>query len=109
LNKVVIFVCFFAHKKYSRRLINLRLSRSDYFNEVFNFSWPASFNPLEAYGRVIQPMTNIIKSCKYTCREVVCIFIGGRLTYPLLLQKTRPPAANQIGFNLIQSNMYLNH
>lgn len=31
------------------------------------------------------------------------------LTYPLLLQKTRPPAANQIGFNLIQSNMDLNH
>jgi len=43
---VVIFV--FAHKKYSRRLIKLRLSpwsHLDYFNDVFNnFSRTASFN-----------------------------------------------------------------
>jgi len=38
----------FGHKKYSRRLINLRLSHwshLEYFNDVFNdFSRPASFN-----------------------------------------------------------------
>jgi len=33
----------------------------DYFNDVFNnFSGPASFNPLEAYGRVIQ-LSDFIK------------------------------------------------
>jgi len=46
---------FFAHKKFSRRLINLRLSHCshlDYFNDVFNnFSRPASI-PQEAYGLV---------------------------------------------------------
>ena len=57
----------FAHKKYSRRLINLRLSHCshlDYFNDVFNkFSRGTSFNPLEAYGGVIQLsdlITNIL-------------------------------------------------
>jgi len=42
----------------SESLVNLRLSHCshlDYFNIVFtNFSGPASFNPLEAYGGVIQ-------------------------------------------------------
>jgi len=57
LNKVVIFfyLIFFAYKKYSFRLINLRLSHYshlDYFTHIFNnFSGPASFNPLEAIWR----------------------------------------------------------
>ena len=64
MNKVVIFV-FLAHKKYSRRLINLRLSHGshlDYFNDVFtNFSGPASFDPIEAYGGVSQ-LSDLIKN-----------------------------------------------
>ena len=56
---------FFAHKKYSRRLINLRLSHwshLDYINDVFNnFSGPASFSPLEAYGGVRQ-LSDLIKN-----------------------------------------------
>ncbi len=38
LNKVIIFVMF-AHKKYSRSFIKLRMNHSchmDYFNDVFN-------------------------------------------------------------------------
>jgi len=43
----------------SCHLLNLRLSHYshlDYFkfNDVFNFSGPASFDPLEVYGGVIQ-------------------------------------------------------
>jgi len=44
---------FFAHKKYSRRLINLRLgycSHSDYFNDVFRAFGTASFDLSWAYG-----------------------------------------------------------
>jgi len=50
LNKVVIFVCFFAHKKYSHRFIPLRLnhcSQMDYFNDVFT-----TFLGLESGGCV---------------------------------------------------------
>jgi len=32
----------------------------DYFNGVFNFSGPASFNSLEAYGGVVQ-LSDLIK------------------------------------------------
>jgi len=32
----------------------------DYFNDVFNFSGPANFNSLEAYGGVVQ-LSNLIK------------------------------------------------
>ena len=43
-----LFLFVFAHKKYSRRFINLRLSHCshlDYINDVFNtFSGPASYN-----------------------------------------------------------------
>jgi len=52
----LLFLCFFAHKKYSRRLMNLRLSHCshlDYFNDVFNnFSGPTSFNhlPMEEWS-----------------------------------------------------------
>ena len=43
-----LFLFVFAHKKYSRRFINLRLSNwshLDYINNVFNtFSVPASYS-----------------------------------------------------------------
>ena len=55
----------FLHKMYSRRFINLRLSHCshlDYINDVFNnFSGPASYNVLEAYGEVIQ-LSDLIKN-----------------------------------------------
>ena len=60
-----LFLFVFAHKKYSRRLINLRsshCSQLDYINDVFNaFSGPASYNALEAYGGVIQ-LSDLIKN-----------------------------------------------
>ena len=60
-----LFLFVFAHKKYSRRLIYLRLSHwshLDYINDVFNtFSGPASYNVLEAYGGVRQ-LSDLIKN-----------------------------------------------
>ena len=51
-----LFLFVFAHKKYSRRLIYLRLSHwshMDYINDLFNnFSGPASFGHIAAYGGV---------------------------------------------------------
>jgi len=35
-------------------------SHLEYFNDVFNFSGPASFDSLEAYGGVIQ-LSDLIK------------------------------------------------
>ena len=63
--KSLFLLLFFAHKKYSRRFINLRLSHCshlDYINDVFNtFSGPESYNALEAYGGVIQ-LSDLIKN-----------------------------------------------
>ena len=60
-----LFLFVFAHKKYSRRLIYLRLSHCshlDYINDLFNnFFAPASFIPLEAYGGVRQ-LSDFIKN-----------------------------------------------
>ena len=59
-----LFLFVLAHKKYSRRFINLRLghcSHLDYINDLYNFSGPASFSPLEAYGGVRQ-RSDLIKN-----------------------------------------------
>jgi len=62
LNKVLVF---FAHKKYSRHLINIRLSHCnhlDYFNDIFtNFLGRQDTITIEAYGGVRQ-LSDLIKN-----------------------------------------------
>jgi len=64
-----LFLFVFAHKKYSHRLINLRLSRLDYFKNIFtNVLGRQVSNSIEAHGgvRQLSDLIIILTSTIYT-------------------------------------------
>ncbi len=71
LNKVIIFV-FFAHKKYSRNIVKLRLNywcQMDYFNDVLiTFLCLDCGRTLAVYGRV-RKLSDFIKIYLNLCSE----------------------------------------
>jgi len=79
---------FFAHKKYSCRLVEP--SHLDYFNSVFtNFSWPANFNSLAAYGGVRQ-LSDFIKNILSEKLSTILDFYHQLQVQPVLHKSSLP-------------------